>query len=119
MTRPKNREREIVLWLLRGDIGISSECMAYTALGLWRHLDWSDRWPPSDPADLGRCLRLLKRLPWVRKEAFPKLRRQKRWSRLIKNWDALAAQMEAEVGIHWEKGSTAPLTYEAMQRIGL
>ena len=114
-----DRDREVIEWLIDGDNGISSECLALTAIGLLRRLSWVDKEPPADPADLGRCLRLLHRHPWIREVAFPRLRRLPQWRRLIKNWDKLAGMMEKEVGRDWSKGDSAPKTYTAMKAIGL
>lgn len=39
------------------------------------------------------------------------------WAALVARWDDLAASMEAEVGIDWTKGKSAPRTYELMRKI--
>lgn len=109
----------VLRWLAGDDCGISSRCLAFTAVGMLRHLDCWDRRCPSDPADLGRCLRLLKQMPWIRQKAFPKLRRINQWEKILRHWDHLAALMEEEVGIDWRKGDNAPKTYKAMTNLRL
>jgi hypothetical protein len=104
-------------WMAGGDTVISSVCIAQTALGNYDVLRHA--WPPADPSDLGRCLRLLKLIPELRDAAFPRLRYDPQWAKLIAKWDELAAMMEEEVGIDWSKGGSAPKTYKFMQELGL
>ncbi len=63
---------------------------------------------PSDPSDLGRCLRLLELFPeW--KSRMPEMATLNRgWASLIPQWDQISALMQEEVGIDWSKGSSAP-----------
>lgn len=56
-------ERRALRWALSNDTGTSSETLAAFMLGIER-----DGWdhPPSDGADRGRCIRLLKLIPeWL------------------------------------------------------
>lgn len=39
------------------------------------------------------------------------------WAALAERWDEITACMEAEVGLDWEKGNSAPGTYKLMQAI--
>lgn len=105
-------------WLAGGDTGISSKCLLQAATGNFGDLRWLDTSPPYDPSDLGRCLRMLQILPWVRPLAWPVLLGDKRWKPLLENWDKLAECMESEVGIDWSKGRNAPKTYALMKEIG-
>lgn len=115
MTRNEQKAME---WLNSHDTGISSESMVYAALGLTPSRDWD---APYDPSDLGRCLRMLEKLPWVREKAFSgsALTGHRRWKIAIAHWDEMARMMADEVGISWEKGQSAPKTYEFMKKVGL
>lgn len=56
-------ERRALHWALGNDTGTSSETLAAFMLGMERG-GWSS--PPSDAADRGRCIRLLKLIPeWL------------------------------------------------------
>lgn len=109
--------RAALEWLASGDCGISSKCLVYAALGMFSTLRWFDQSPPYDPSDLGRCLRMLKLMPWVRELAWPTLAASPRWKRVLDNWDKLAESMQDEVGIDWSKGQSAPKTYALMKEI--
>ena len=107
-------ERKILLWLASRDTGISSETIAFAALGIKR----PDGSPPIDPDDLGRCLRLLGFAPELEpgwRDAVVSL--NPLWAVYVERWDELAASMEREVGIAWGKGRSAPETYRMMQLV--
>lgn len=72
---------------------------------------------PRDPADLGRCLRLLKLIPSWRKRLPEMSRKHPCWRALVKHWDELEKMMADECGIDWSKGQAAPLTYKRMKEI--
>lgn len=56
-------ERRALKWALSNDTGTSSETLAAFMLGVEKG-GWSS--PPSDSADRGRCIRLLKLIPeWL------------------------------------------------------
>ncbi|MGI4744939.1 MAG: hypothetical protein ACRYGI_11585 [Janthinobacterium lividum] len=107
----------IAEWLASGDTGVSS-----TAILLWLSARAKDRtWgahTPSDPADLGRCLRLLERIPeW--KSRMPEMAEAgDNWARIMPHWDRMAQSMCDEVGIDWSKARSAPLTYDLMKECG-
>lgn len=104
---------QILLWLAGRDGGLSSECVAFTALGIAGRRDH-----PHDPADLGRCLRLLETIPAIREGFEERMSAiSPTWARLAQAWDELEAMMREEVGIHWEKDCRAPLTYKRMRQI--
>jgi len=90
-----------------GDTGVSSETLLYAALRIELKLSGY----PNDPDDLGRCIRMLDRLPWVRERAFVILSSKNSvWSRLINEWDTL-------VRMYYEELPTrmAPRTYAQME----
>lgn len=104
-----------VQWLMSGDSGTSSESILGLALGV-KPRDFGHM-PPSDPSDLGRCLRMLKALPWVEPLAMPKMRKNPAWKKTAAHWQELAQAMADEVGIDWSKGQSAPKTYARMRAI--
>ena len=83
-------------WLVSGFTGSSSKWMLATALS-GRIPVYSD--PPAyprDEPDLGRCIRLIEKVPSVREAAFPILAEAcPKWKALIDDWDALTALYKA------------------------
>lgn len=111
--RTAKETSEAAAWLLSGDKGLSSEALLASALD-----PESDKWDyPSDPADLGRCLRMFRVVPWARRGLSVLAAKSPWWKRLAEHWDELAALMEEEVGLDWEKGRRASRTYDAMQDV--
>lgn len=104
-------EARALKWALGGDTGASSEAICAHMTGS-KPEAWSY---PSDPADLGRCLRLLDGFPEWKSRISEMATYGSGWSGLAKRWHDLTASMESEVGIFWEKGTSAPKTFEMMQ----
>ena len=107
----------ITTWLCNGETGLSSKCMARVTLGR----DAEDRSGcvdhPRDPADLNRCIKLVKAAPEVR-ESFPKIAElSPEWKAVIDNWDGLVAMFHKEAGEDWSKKRLAYKTYEFMQNL--
>ena len=106
----------IMDWLANSrDTGMSSKSLAYCALGIPEK--WSSY--PLDPSDLGRCARLIARVPSVR-AAVDKLAEradQPEWKGLAPEWDRLVAMLCEESGINAEKSNRADRTYDAMKAI--
>ena len=107
----------ITTWLCLGETGLSSKCMARAALGR----DAEDRSGcvdhPRDPADLNRCIKLVKAAPEVR-EALPKIAKlSPEWKAVIDNWDDLVAMFHEEAGEDWSKSRSAHKTYDFMQTL--
>lgn len=109
---------EAIRWACSDDTGFSSQAMllASTCGGAASVKGLTYPW---DPADLGRCLRMLQRLPWVFDLAEPVLRElgSPTWRALLDHWSELEELMDDEVGIDWSKGERAPLTYARMHEI--
>ncbi|HZH10606.1 MAG TPA: hypothetical protein VEZ24_09560 [Microvirga sp.] len=102
-------------WIIGHDTGASSEA-------IWAHMmnagePRSGWFYPLDPADLGRCLRLLELIPeW--KPRLPEMAaHSKEWAALVSQWGHLAQSMADEVGIDWSKGDRAPKTYRLMKEV--
>jgi hypothetical protein len=114
-------EANVRLWMKGIDTGISSMTLAESFLGLNNNLSYRGKDSigyPHDPADLGRCLRLIKRVPEVRERVDQLAKENKYWAKLAPRWDELAALMEEECGISGEKnGGNAPKTYQLMREI--
>lgn len=86
---------KIIEWLANGDTGLSSETMAFMALGVKKNHSHH----PHDTSDLNRCLLLLEAEPMVRL-SFPKLRElSPQWAALIDNWDELERMFLDEAGL--------------------
>ncbi len=102
--------RAVLQWMAGEDTGMSSKAIATHMAGVG-----SDGSYPHDPADLGRCLRLLERFPeW--KARMPEMASYgKIWRTYADNWSDLEKSMADEVGIDWSKGREARKTYALMR----
>jgi hypothetical protein len=96
-------------WPGCGDTGISSEA-------IWRHMTGLQRsaWgmsPPRDPADFGRCYRLLS-APWAAewRARIGEMAQYPGWAGLVARWDELEALYREE-----RPTGEAPKLYAAMQ----
>lgn len=105
--------RELLAWMGGGDTGMSSECMALHLSGICSNDDSH----PHDPDDLGRCMRLLFRVPALRSRLAKMATVSPAWAALVARWDELERCMADEVGIGWHKGRSAPKTYALMRSI--
>lgn len=105
----------IMSWMIHGERGLSSECMAAVAMNMKPRYSYH----PLDPADLNRCMKLVAVCPEVR-AAFPSIRKlSKQWTSVIDHWDELADMFEMEVGWNWNKAQSAKKTYDRMKELGL
>lgn len=105
----------LIQWLASDDTGTSSKSLAFEFLGVTpSRID-----APHDPADLGRCLRLIAKIPEVRGCVDSLGKKHRRWAMAAAVWDEIAACMADEVGIDWTKGRRAERTYEMMKGAGL
>jgi hypothetical protein len=109
--------RPIVEWFLSDDTGVSSEAILGHMTGCGeavRASHWGAM-APSDPADLGRCLRLLERFPEWKPRIAEMAVYGPDWAGLCAQWEVLACSMTEEVGIDWSLGRAAPKTYHLMK----
>jgi hypothetical protein len=113
------KQMAVLEWLNGSDRGLSSEALAHCYLGNKRPNVTFGWCAPGDPADLGRCLRLVRLVPDVRECVDELAALSTAWARVAPVWDELAALMEGEVGIDWSKARRAPRTYAAMKGAGL
>lgn len=108
-----NEEQKTIAlnWLFGDDTGLSSRAICSHMLGL----DFSSGSYPSDPSDLGRCLRLLQLIPDWKARINEMSIYGTGWSGLVKKWEQISESMLDEAGINWEKARSAPITYNLMQ----
>lgn len=105
---------KVIAWFCSHDTGISSKAIAsHMTVGKAPYGSY-----PSDPADLGRCLRLLDKFPdWSERMPDEMAAYGPEWKAMASNWPKLAEMMAEEVGIAWEKGRAAPKTYDFMRTL--
>lgn len=108
-------KQRMAAWLNSHDTGISSESIFH-----YMTLSISTGAPPRDPADLGRCVRLLRLFPeWA--ERMPEMATvSKEWKPFAKRWDELVALFHEEGGeaIFRQWGDwSAPRTYDLMKSV--
>lgn len=104
---------KVLAWMAGGDTGLSSETIALWISQRLTPARWG-AWTPSDPADLGRCLRLLRSIPELRERFGEMSEASAAWAHMVTYWDEIEQSMIDEVGIDWEKGRNAPKTYDLM-----
>lgn len=103
-------------WLANGKRGISSDTIFTHLTGVVATDGYESH--PHDPADLGRCRRLLDQVPELR-EAFPRMRAVSAvWSRLVDEWDVLCEMMDLEAPQWRNGGGNCPKTYQRMKQLG-
>lgn len=107
-------EKAIVQWLALGETGLSSEAIAFTALGVEGHVMHH----PHDPSDLWRCLKLLETVPVAKKGIAAMAKHSDVWARLYSQWNKLERHLKSEIGDDLPKyGWAAPQTYAYMRNI--
>lgn len=106
-----------VEWLFGDDVGMSAEC-------IWRTMNYvaePDQWPgayPHDPADLGRCIRLLREHPEWSSRIEEMAAHNRVWKAYVSRWNELVDSYENEE-LHRgaRMGWSAPKTYALMKLI--
>lgn len=108
----QNFERKVIRWLLSSDTGSSSIAICAHMIGEKPKYDFD---APSDPSDLGRCLRLLDIFPeW--KPRIPEMAAHgPAWAGLVKQWDTIVDLYYNEGGVPLEQRELSPETYKAMK----
>lgn len=84
---------DAVAWLQNGDTGLSSLTIWYVLMG--QTPDRADI--PYDPADFGRCYRLLQVMPSWKTRLGEVAARYPQWAPLVDAWEELTALYEAEL----------------------
>lgn len=106
--------KRVSQWIVGEDTGISSIAIWSTMMGVQPEEGFC---APSDPSDLGRCLRLLELVPEWKERISEMAIHGREWAALVSQWDELHQLMDDEVGIDWSKGNSALRTYERMKAI--
>ena len=101
-------------WIVGEDTGLSS-------ISIWAHMmgvEPEDGFTsPSDPSDLGRCLRLLRSFPEWDQRISEMADCGHGWRAIAPHWRELEQLMADEVGIDWSKGNAAPRTWARMRAL--
>ncbi|WP_124829234.1 MULTISPECIES: hypothetical protein [unclassified Burkholderia] len=97
MSRALNKQalQKIVRWYIAGDTGVSSESMVAVvarAKSLAHELD-----APYDPADFGRCYRLVKAVPEIRGRFSDIAAAIPTFKGILDNWNQLVAIYERDL----------------------
>jgi len=112
-----NLEQRIINWLANGEVGISSEAIAFKMLGINKTPTFANH--PRDPEDIRRCFILVDLSPEIRNRLGEMREISGRWSAIVNNWDKIRDQLIEEVGDYsgdcTEK--KAPKTCELMRSI--
>ncbi|MFA5999974.1 MAG: hypothetical protein WC783_03290 [Candidatus Paceibacterota bacterium] len=109
----KDYYRAIIIWLMDGEVGLSSKAM----LSVWLKENYcpvdirTDH--PLDPADLKRCMDMMDQFYFIKIESMKDI--SKEWCILVDNWDKLTTLLKEEIG-EFDTGS-APKTYKLMQEL--
>lgn len=110
-------DKDLNVWLVRGQRGISSNTIVQHLLGMPNLLTHAGH--PYDPSDLLRCRLLLEAVPAMKSE-FPRMASlSPEWKRLVENWQELCNIMDAEVP-EWRNpyiNANAPKTYAFMKAV--
>ena len=113
MSEPTRSElKKAFRWLFSHDTGMSSKAILGQMLA-----GVSDGSYPSDPADLGRCLRLLEKFPHWERRIVEMAKYGPVWAVYAVHWVELRDMMADEVGIDWSKGREARKTYDRMKAL--
>lgn len=97
-------------WLNGDDTGVSSKTIYSVMMGI--HVRGRDADVPHDPADFGRCHRLLKLFPEWRARLGEVAAWHPRWRGLVDAWAELEALYEQEL-----PAGTAPRLYARMRQL--
>lgn len=84
----------LTAWLASDDVGLSSKYMASVLSGQF----YASNNHPRDPADLGRCIRLLIAVPELASQLHEMKACSPQWSAVIDNWDKWKELYEAGEG---------------------
>ena len=98
-------------WIIGNDTGTSSKTIWAVMMGA-RITSVFGASVPLDPADFGRCYRLLQHFPeW--KERLPEVaEKYPKWGPMVKAWEEMTALWESE-----SPTERAPELYELMQKL--
>lgn len=109
-------ERRLAEWFASGDTGISSEAICKKLFDFGDRRDYN-KWAgsgnfPHDPSDLGRCIRLMEKVPEARERLSEMRTVSPTWAALVDRWEELEALYREEA-----PAGRAPKCYLLMQEI--
>lgn len=104
-------DSRVIQWLLSRDTGVSSKAIVAQLSNIVLESPFSmDH--PHDPADLGRCIRLLEAIPEFRERLDEMKQVSLIWAALVDHWDELETLYKEELPT-----GRAPKCYARMQQI--
>lgn len=111
--------KEALDWLAGDDTGISSKAILNAALGKPTTPSKDYHWhnEPYDPDDLGRCLRMLRLMPWAARGLAVLATHSGYWAVLVEHWVELEKTLAEEVGIYGDHGHVAQRTFAMIERL--
>lgn len=112
----KTVEQRALEWFASGDTGTSSETIARHMLGM-EHKGQFGISEPADGGDLGRCLRLLAKIPEWEPRIAELAPLSNTWAALVPHWAELKALMIQEAGPEFAKYTPTPLTYKRIKQL--
>lgn len=105
---------KVMLWQGQGSVGVSSGTMASIALGLKKNIYHGSFGCPYDPADLNRCMKLVKAIPEIRDHFDAIGKKVPAFKPILDNWDELTKLLRKELK---RPDRRAPETYERMKEL--
>lgn len=105
--------QEAMRWMQNCDTGISSQAIMQMMLGAKPPPDTY----PRDDGDLGRCIRLLERIPAWRARLHEMDAVGYVWASLVRHWDELESLYRAEIANPSKTRKGPWPTYERMQQL--
>lgn len=106
---------EALAWVTSGDTGMSSQAIWAHMVGVPQEEDLADF--PRDPADLGRCVRLLDKVPAWRLRMHEMAAYGPEWAALVRRWDELETLLRSEAGPKINRSKEALKTWDLMIEI--
>lgn len=103
-------KKRMTFWLLKGERGLSSEVIFEN---MCEHKFKGGKHHPCDPADFGRCYKLLELIPEWKKELHKLKSISPVWEKLVDNWDILTIQYKELVANKKDNGM-----YKFMESLG-
>lgn len=114
LEKENEQKTKVIGWLLGNDTGVSSKVIVAFMTGNISSLSERYKSAPSDPSDLGRCLRLLEIMPeW--EAHLPELAKKYRpWTHIVNKWQVLKELYNKELS---NEDGRALETYDLMLKL--
>lgn len=102
-------------WIISGDTGRSSKTIWAVMMGVVpKEYPWYKFDTPGDPADFGRCYRLLQHFSEWKERLSEVAKTFPEWTPLVREWDSLTALWEEEIK---NEDGRAPKLYDKMKKL--